>query len=56
MDQLSKQQLQTVDGRFGDGVMSCFDYGSNVEHRTVKGVTGRKGVEKQIELIVKMLE
>ncbi len=55
MDQLSKEQLQGVDGRFGDDVVSCFDYERSVETRTVKGGTSRKSVEEQIEVIVKML-
>jgi argininosuccinate lyase len=56
MDRLTKEQLQSVDSRFGDDVMDCFDYERSVETRTVKGGTSRKSVEEQIEAIVKMLE
>jgi argininosuccinate lyase len=37
MDQLSKQQLQEVDNRFGDDVLDCFNYERSVEYRTAKG-------------------
>lgn len=56
MDQLSKEQLQTVDGRFGDDVMSCFDYERRVETMTVKSGMSWKSLEEQIKHIVKMLE
>lgn len=56
MDQLSNEQLQDVDQRFGDDAMSCFDYERSDETCTAVGGTSRKSVEEQIELIVKMLE
>ncbi len=57
MDQLSKKQVQSMDERFGDDMMSCPDYERNAETTTVNlGGTSWKKVEEQIELIVKMLE
>jgi len=56
MDQLSLQQLQGVDSRFGDDVMDAFNYEASVEKRTVLGGTSRKSVEEQISRIQKMLE
>jgi argininosuccinate lyase len=56
MDRLSKEQLQSVDERFDDDVMHCFDYKRSVETRMVKGGTSRKSLEEQIGVIVKMLE
>jgi argininosuccinate lyase len=56
MDQLSLQQLQGVDGRFGDDVMDAFNYEASVEKRTVLGGTSKKSVEEQISRIQKMLE
>ncbi|KAJ9500280.1 argininosuccinate lyase [Exophiala xenobiotica] len=56
MDQLSLQQLQGVDSRFGDDVMDAFNYEASVEKRTVLGGTSKKSVEEQISRIQKMLE
>ena len=56
MDQLSLQQLQGVDSRFGNDVMDAFNYEASVEKRTVLGGTSRKSVEEQISRIQKMLE
>ena len=56
MDQLSLEQLQGVDGRFGEDVMKSFDYESSVEKRTVKGGTSRGSVLEQIERVEEMLK
>ena len=56
MDQLSLEQLQGVDGRFGEDVMKSFDYESSVEKRTVKGGTSRVSVLEQIERVEEMLK
>jgi len=56
MDQLSKTQLQEVDGRFGDDVLECFNYERSVEYRTSKGGTSKAMVEEQIEVINAMLK
>lgn len=55
MDQLTREQLRSVDPRFGDDVLDCFDHERSVETRTVKGGTSRASVLAQIELIVEML-
>ncbi|KAI7372420.1 putative argininosuccinate, partial [Hortaea werneckii] len=41
MDQLSFQQLQSVDQRFEQNVMDVFDYQKSVEMRSAKGGTSR---------------
>jgi len=46
MDQLSKQQLQEVDNRFGDDVLDCFNYERSVEYRTAKGGTSKASVKE----------
>lgn len=51
MDQLSLEQLQGVDARFGEDVMKAFDFRSSVEKRTVSGGTSEKSVLGQIEWI-----
>lgn len=56
MDRLSLEQLKGIDSRFGDDVMSAFDYESSVEKRTVKGGTSKKSVLEQIERVEEMLE
>jgi len=56
MDQLTLQQLQGVDQRFGDDVMEAFNYESSVEKRTVLGGTSQRSVEEQIERIQKLLQ
>ena len=56
MDRLSKEQLQEVDNRFGDDVLSCFDYARSVEASTVRGGTSKASVEEQIERLTERLE
>ena len=56
MDRLSKDQLQSIDKRFGDDVLNCFDYERSVETRTVKGGTSKASVQEQIEVITTMLK
>ena len=56
MDQLSKQQLQEVDNRFGDDVLDCFNYEKSVEYRTAKGGTSKASVKEQIEVINALLK
>jgi argininosuccinate lyase len=51
MDQLSKQQLQEVDNKFGDDVLDCFNYERSVEYWTAKGGTSKASVKEQIEVI-----
>jgi argininosuccinate lyase len=56
MDQLSKQQLQGVDNRFGDDVLDCFNYERSVEYRTAKGGTSKASVKEQINVINALLK
>lgn len=51
MDQLTKEQLQGVDERFGDDVTACFDYERSVETRTVRGGTSKKSVLEQVAYV-----
>merc|ERR1711981_783865 len=53
MDQLSFQQLQSVDQRFEQNVMEVFDYQKSVEMRSAKGGTSRSAVMEQIEAVKK---
>ena len=55
MDQLSFAQLQGVDKRFEQDVMSVFDYQASVEMRSAKGGTSRSAVLEQIEAVKKAL-
>ncbi|KAI7311306.1 putative argininosuccinate [Hortaea werneckii] len=55
MDQLSFQQLQSVDQRFEQNVMEVFDYQKSVEMRSAKGGTSRSAVMEQIEAVKKAL-
>jgi argininosuccinate lyase len=45
MDQLSKQQVQEVDKRFGGDVLDCSNYEKGVEYRN-EGGTSKAGVKK----------
>lgn len=56
MDQLSVEQLQAVDARFGDDVKSCFDYEQSVEKRTVLGGTSEASVKEQIRRLEEILQ
>jgi argininosuccinate lyase len=38
MNELSLEQLQAIDSRFGEDVSQTFDYEKSVEMRSVKGV------------------
>ena len=55
MDQLSFAQLQGVDKRFEEDVLSVFDYQKSVEMRSAKGGTSRSAVMGQIEAVKKAL-
>lgn len=56
MDQLSVQQIQSVDDRFDDDVKECFDYERSVEMRYAKGGTSKASVLEQIEVLRDSLE
>ncbi|KAL1959208.1 hypothetical protein VTO42DRAFT_2713 [Malbranchea cinnamomea] len=49
MDQLTLEQLQSVDPRIGDDVLEVFDYERSVEMKAALGGTSKAAVLKQIE-------
>jgi argininosuccinate lyase len=51
MDQLSLEQLQTIDSRFPDNIKDVFNYEASVESRNAQGGTSRGGVLEQIEVL-----
>ena len=51
MDQLTVEQLQGVDNRFGKDVLEVFDYERSVEMKSAPGGTSRSAVEEQIKLL-----
>ncbi|KAL8711635.1 MAG: hypothetical protein Q9220_004045 [cf. Caloplaca sp. 1 TL-2023] len=56
MDSLGVDVLKSVDSRFGDDVMACFDYEAAVERRDGKGGTAMSSVREQIAVLEEMLE
>lgn len=56
MDQLTIAQFQGVDKRFGDDVLSVFDYERSVELKDATGGTSRRAVLEQLEALTKTLE
>ncbi|KZZ93272.1 Argininosuccinate lyase [Moelleriella libera RCEF 2490] len=55
MNELSLEQLQAIDSRFGEDVSHTFDYGKSVEMRSVKGGTSRARVLEQVKVLKAML-
>ncbi|KAL9622412.1 MAG: hypothetical protein Q9160_003256 [Pyrenula sp. 1 TL-2023] len=55
MDKLSISEFQTVDPRFGDDVLSVFDYERSVELKDATGGTSRRAVREQLEVLEGML-
>lgn len=51
MDKLTVEELQSVDGRFGDDVLDVFDYERSVEMKSATGGTSRSAVKEQIDLL-----
>ncbi|KAL8842765.1 MAG: hypothetical protein Q9176_002401 [Flavoplaca citrina] len=56
MDELSVEELQGVDARFGGDVKGCFDHEEAVERRGVEGGTGRGRVVEQVRVLKELLE
>jgi argininosuccinate lyase len=54
-DQLSYEQLKSVDGRFEPDVKECLDYERAVELKSSKGGTSKSSVREQIAVLKKML-
>lgn len=55
MDELSVQQIQSVDDRFDDDVKECFNYERSVEMRSAKGGTSKASVLEQIAVLRDLL-
>ena len=56
MDELSVQQIQSVDNRFDDDVKKCFNFARSVEMRSAKGGTSKASVLEQIGVLKDLLE
>ncbi|QDS67441.1 hypothetical protein FKW77_000416 [Venturia effusa] len=56
MDQLTVAQFQDVDARFGDDVLSVFDYERSVELKDTTGGTSRRAVLEQVGALKQSLE
>ena len=55
MDELTIQQFQGVDKRFGEDVLSVFNYERSVELKSTTGGTSRSAVLEQLEALKKAL-
>jgi argininosuccinate lyase len=55
MDKLTVKQFQGVDKRFGDDVLSVFDYERSVELKSATGGTSRSAVLEQLEALKKTM-
>ena len=55
MDELSIAQFQGVDKRFGDDVLSVFDFERSVELKDTTGGTSRRAVLEQVAELKKSL-
>ena len=56
MDELTIKQFQGVDKRFGDDVLSVFNYEHSVELKDTTGGTSRRAVLEQLEALKQTLE
>ncbi|RAL64537.1 hypothetical protein DID88_002011 [Monilinia fructigena] len=55
MDQLTYDQLKSIDSRFKEDVSECFDYEKSVEARQAAGGTSKSSVEEQIRVLKSIL-
>jgi len=55
MNELTVKQYQGIDKRFGDDVLSVFDYERSVELKSATGGTSRSAVLEQLEALKKTL-
>lgn len=55
MNELTIEQFQGIDKRFGDDVLSVFDYERSVELKSATGGTSRSAVLEQLEALKKTL-
>ncbi|ORY64490.1 argininosuccinate lyase [Pseudomassariella vexata] len=56
MDQLTFEQLKSVDARFEQDISDSFDYEKSVEMRSAKGGTSKESVLEQIKVLKQMLD
>lgn len=56
MDELTVEQFQGVDKRFGADVLSVFDYERSVEMKSTTGGTSRSAVLEQLEALKKSFD
>ncbi|CAK7204329.1 argininosuccinate lyase [Sporothrix eucalyptigena] len=56
MNELTFEQLQSVDARFDKDIAEVFNYDKSVEMRSAKGGTSKASVLEQIAVLQKMLE
>jgi argininosuccinate lyase len=55
MNELTVAQFKKVDKRFGDDVLSVFDYERSVELKDTPGGTSRRAIREQIAALKKTL-
>ncbi|ESZ97097.1 argininosuccinate lyase [Sclerotinia borealis F-4128] len=55
MDQLTYDQLKSIDSRFKEDVSECFDYEKSVEARQAAGGTSKSCVKEQIKVLKSIL-
>ena len=56
LDQLSTEELRSVDGRFEDDVKECFEYERAVELKDSVGGTSRSSVKVQIRRLLEIVD
>lgn len=55
MNQMKISDFKSIDARFEEDVLACFDYEKSVEMRSAAGGTSKKCVLEQIAVLKKML-
>ncbi|EHK99156.1 putative argininosuccinate lyase [Glarea lozoyensis 74030] len=55
MNEMTHEDFQGIDTRFGKDVLKCFDYEVSVEQHSAQGGTARKSVLEQVEVMKKIL-
>ena len=55
MNQMKISDFKTIDARFEEDVLACFDYEKSVEMRSASGGTSKKSVLEQIAVLKKTL-
>jgi len=56
MNKMSIEDFKTIDPRFEEDVLACFDYEKSVEMRSAAGGTSKASVREQIASMNKILE